>query len=69
MKLTDIIILIAVLLVGCVSTPQDRVFYQAYEAGKSSPAPFFLTIEEAQGYCNKMNKNPENQYQVGIITQ
>ena len=57
---------------GCVATrPQDPwMFYQAYdERHKDAPAPFFLTIEEAQEYCTKMNKQSENNYQVSFISR
>ena len=67
------LVLLAILisLGGCLATTQEEpwMFYQAYEVGKGSPAPFFLTMEEAQEYCNRMNKSIENNYQVSFITR
>ena len=73
-------ILIALLLMsillnmgGCLAKPQSAnnaplMFYQAYnQADENHPAPFFLTIREAQEYCNRMNMDAENQYQIGFI--
>ena len=60
---------------GCLATnpsasPVPWMFYQAYdERHKDAPAPFFLTIEEAQEYCTKMNKQSENNYQVSFISR
>lgn len=56
---------------GCLATTQEEpwMFYQANEVGNGSPAPFFLTMEEAQEYCNRMNKSTENNYQVSFITR
>ena len=63
------LLLLTLFLAGCATTSQNRMFYQAYEVGKDSSAPFFLTIKEAQGYCDRMNKDTGNNYQVGIIAQ
>ena len=72
------ILLLTTLLIGlggCVAhTPkvmqEPWMFYQAYNGqDHNSPAPFFLTIEEAQEYCNKMNKESPNDYQVGFIAR
>ena len=65
-----IFIALLISLGGCTSTQDSWMFYQAYEVGKdSSPAPFFLTMEEAQEYCNRMNKSTENNYQVSFIAR
>jgi hypothetical protein len=58
---------------GCLSTKpplniEPWVFYQASDSfNQDSPAPFFLTIEEAQNYCERMNTKPHNNYQVNFI--
>ena len=75
----QIFILIALLLLailislgGCVaSNPQQEpwMFYQACNVlDEDSPAPFFLTMGEAQEYCNRMN-DKTNKYQVSFIAR
>lgn len=73
MKLVDINILIIILLVGCVSTPQDRVstpqdrvFYQAYDSKWSDPSinPVFDTREEAKEYARENNMGGHHSYEV-----
>lgn len=71
-------ILIAVVLIGilislggCISPKEEPwLFYQAHDpVHVDAPAPFFLTIEEAQAFANKMNKEVNNNYQVSFITR
>ena len=66
-----LIALIVLALSGCLATPNKSwMFYQAYnDLDKSDPSPFFLTLEEAQEYCNRMNKQREDKYQVGFIAR
>ena len=65
-----VFIALLISLGGCTSTTQEPwMFYQAHEVDKGSPAPFFLTMEEAQEYCNRMNKSEENNYQVSFIAR
>ena len=72
------LVLLAVLisLGGCVSTQGEPwMFYQAYDAtDRSAPAPFFLTMDEAQAYANKMNQEAQKfndpcKYQVAFIAR
>ena len=77
MKMQVFILIALVLLAllislgGCLATTQEEpwMFYQAHEVGTGSPAPFFLTMEEAQEYCTRMNESAENNYQVSFITR
>jgi hypothetical protein len=75
-------ILIALLLIsillnmgGCLvkthlANNNPSMFYQAYnKANEDNPAPFFLTIMEAQQHCNKMNEDRENEYRIRFIAQ
>ena len=68
-----IAIALLVSLGGCLAKPQPAnnaplMFYQAYnQADENHPSPFFLTIKEAQEYCNRMNMDTENKYQIGFI--
>jgi hypothetical protein len=66
-----LIVLIVLVLGGCLATPNKPwMFYQAYnDLDKSDPSPFFLTLGEAQEYCNRMNKQSEDKYQVGFIAR
>jgi hypothetical protein len=46
------------------------MFYQAYDYNnKNNPAPFFLTIKEAQQFCVHMNAEKGNEYQIGFIAR
>ena len=61
---------------GCLATkppspsPAPWVFYQAYDdLNENAPAPFFLTMKEAQQYCERMNAEPQNNYQVSFIAR
>jgi hypothetical protein len=66
-----VFIALLISLGGCTSTSQEPwMFYQAYDRlDSTSPAPFFLTMEEAQKYCNRMNESVENNYQVSFIAR
>lgn len=56
---------------GCLATKQEPwVFYQAYnDLDESDPCPFFLTLIEAQEYCDRMNETEGNKYQIGFISR
>ena len=60
---------------GCLATKpsvnvEPWVFYQAYDdLNKNAPAPFFLTMKEAQQYCERMNAEQQNNYQVSFIAR
>ena len=64
--------LVLCLLSGCVSTQtmiEPQMFYQAYDPARTNAvAPFFLTLEEAQTFANKMNREQETNYQVSFIS-
>ena len=66
-----LVVLIVLICGGCLATSNESLmFYQAYnDLDKSDPAPFFLTLGEAQEYCNRMNKQSEDKYQVGFIAR
>ena len=59
-------------LSSCVahrSLIEPQMFYQAYDpAHTHAVAPFFLTLEEAQTFANKMNREQETNYQVSFIS-
>ena len=67
------IVLIGLLLSlgGCVSPQAEPwMFYQAHDpAHISAPAPFFLTLEEAQAFVNNMNKDSNTTYQLSFIAR
>lgn len=56
---------------GCIyHTPTAPLFYQVHDPSSiEAPSPFFLTIEEAQAFASKMNKESENNYQVSFIAR
>ena len=60
---------------GCLATkpsisPPPLMFYQAHDdPHKDTPSPFFLTMKEAQQYCERMNSQPQNNYQVSFIAR
>ena len=60
---------------GCLATKpsvsvEPWIFYQAHDdLNKNAPAPFFLTMQEAQQYCERMNAEPQNKYQVSFIAR
>ena len=56
---------------GCTSSSTEPwMFYQAHDSIHiDAPAPFFLTIEEAQSFANNMNKDSNNSYQVSFIAR
>lgn len=71
-------ILIAVVLIGilislggCASTTEEPwMFYQAHDPVRvDAPAPFFLTIEEAQSFAHSMNRESNSTYQVSFIAR
>ena len=71
-------ILIAVVLIGllislggCVSTKEEPwMFYQAHDPVRvDAPAPFFLTMREAQAFANNMNRESNSTYQVSFIAR
>ena len=67
------VILIGLLLSlgGCVSTQEEPwMFYQAHDPSHlNSPAPFFLTMQEAQSFANTMNQDSITSYQVSFIAR
>ena len=42
-------------------------FYQALSDEEGNPCPFFLTLQEAQEYCETMNTEKVNNYRVAFI--
>ncbi len=56
---------------GCVyHANPSPVFYQAHDPSHSNaPAPFFLTMQEAQAFVSKMNEDSNNSYQVSFIAR
>tara|TARA_Y100000588_G_C13999226_1_gene814900 strand:- start:13 stop:228 length:216 start_codon:yes stop_codon:yes gene_type:complete len=62
---------ISLMVSGCLATKQEPwVFYQAYnDLDKTDPSPFFLTLGEAQEYCDRMNESIGSKYQVGFIAR
>ena len=68
-----VVVLLGILLSlgGCIYHPPTApLFYQVHDPSRvHAPAPFFLTIEEAQTFANKMNKESENNYQVSFIAR
>ena len=76
MKIVALLLITGVgLLGGCLATkpsisPPPLIFYQAYDdPHKDTPSPFFLTMKEAQQYCERMNSQPQNNYQVSFIAR
>ena len=74
----QVFILIAIIFLGlliglggCVYHPNPSpVFYQAHDPSHlNAPAPFFLKIEEAQSWANKMNRESNSNYQVSFIAR
>ena len=69
------LLLLAVLisLGGCVTKQVSDVpwmFYQAHDLSRTTaPAPFFLTMREAQTFANEMNVDANNSYQVSFIAR
>ena len=76
MKIVALLLITGVgLLGGCLATkpsisPAPWIFYQAHDdPHKDAPSPFFLTMKEAQQYCERMNSQPQNNYQVSFIAR
>ena len=78
MKIQVFILIALVLLAllislgGCLATTQEEpwMFYQAHDPSHlNAPAPFFLTMKEAQFFANRMNKDSNVSYQVGFISR
>ena len=76
MKIVPLLLIMGVgLLGGCLATnpsisPAPSMFYQAHDdPHKGTPSPFFLTMKEAQQYCERMNSQPQNNYQVSFIAR
>ena len=74
----QVFILIAIIFLGlliglggCVYHPNPSpLFYQAHDPSHlDAPAPFFLTIEEAQSWANQMNQESKRNYQVSFIAR
>ena len=62
---------ILISLGGCISVKEEPwMFYQAHDPSRlNAPAPFFLTMEEAQFFANRMNQDSNTSYQVSFISR
>ncbi len=67
-----IFLAILISLGGCMTkvTEEPWMFYQAHDPiHGDAPAPFFLTMQEAQAFVSKMNEDSNNSYQVSFIAR
>jgi len=56
---------------ACVSVKEEPwMFYQAHDPSNiDAPAPFFLTMQEAQSFVNRINNDSNTSYQVSFISR